>query len=191
MMFAKHYVQKIGHAVMGLGLLSLPITLVRDAQAQGFAGGLGVNAPVRQTPVDRVKQALQQIGASVCADAVVRAANYIFEDGEGNFTIQPLGPDSNRWPIVLTMESHHKGGSAASRLTILTLAPAGTCSGSYEQIITWTQSCASVKSSFFSGFKNEHLLYQNVKLSELNAGIQLYLIPNGAGCVSIKKELLA
>lgn len=171
-------------------LALLAILGAQMSQAQNVASGLGVTSQRKLPPADRVRQALNQVGAQVCADIVYRAAQFLFEDGDGDFTLQPLGPDSNRWPIVLTIESAHpKQGT--SRLTILTLAPAGSCSGSYTQIITWPQSCAIVKSTLFASFRNERPLFRTVKQSELTPGIQLYLMPSGTGCVSVKKELIA
>lgn len=173
--------------------LLLPVAALMPLHAvaaQGVASGLGVRSPASSVkPVDRVRAALQQAGATLCAWMIVRAADFLFEEGNGDFTLQPLGPDINRWPIVLTMESAHlKAG--ATRLTILTLAPAGTCSGSYQQIITWQQTCAVVKSTIFPSFLGEKPLYRSVRQSELTPGIQLYLMPAGTGCVSVKKELI-
>lgn len=175
---------------IGQGLALLALLPLSSAGAQsGVAGGLGATAPATQRPAERVRAALNQIGASVCGELVYRAADYLFEKGEGEFTLQPLGRDSNRWPVVLTIESAHTT-PGATRLSILTLAPAGTCSGSYVQVITWPQSCATLKTTIFPLFKNERPLFRSVRQSELTPGIQLYLMPAAAGCVSVKKELI-
>jgi len=159
------------------------------AYAQNVASGMRASQTLKQTPADRVRAALAQAGITTCAPVLAQAAQFLFEDGEGNFTIQPLGRDANRFPVVLTIESAH-ASEGLTRLSIVTIAPAGSCSGSYEQTVTWTQSCDTVKRTVFAPFKDEKLLFRNVRLSELSPGVQLYLMPAGTGCVSVKKELI-
>lgn len=169
-----------------LSLLALP---AGPLAAQGVARGIGIKPGTAVPPIERVKAALAQAGVRACAPVVMQAADFLFENGEGDFTLQPLGPDANRWPVVLTIESAH-AASGRTRLSILTLAPAGTCSGSYEQIITWPQTCAVLKTTVFAAFASERPLFRSVRQSELSPGIQLYLMPSGTGCVSVKKELI-
>lgn len=174
-------------------LRALLVPALLASPSTGFAqvaGGLGVrNAPASLKPADRVREALRVAGVRACANVIGQAADFLFEDGTGEFTLQPLGPDANRWPVVLTIESAH-AKSGTTRLTILTIAPAGSCSGSYEQIITWPQSCQALKTTVFATFTAQRPLFRNVQRSELTPGIQLYLMPSGTGCVSIKKELI-
>ncbi len=126
---------------------------------------------------------------TACAAVIQRAADFLFAGGPGNFSLQPLGPDANRWPTAVTLESTSPDG-AQTRFATLIVAPAGTCSGFYQQVIYWPQSCAVVKKSTFAAFTGDRLLFRTITASEANAGLQLYLMPAGAGCVSIKKELL-
>lgn len=172
-----------------LSAVALAELVAAPLAAQGVASGLGVKRQAAQSPVERVRSALSQAGISVCAPVLLTAAQFIFDAGDGDFSIQPLGPDVNRWPVVLTIESQHTA-VGHNRLTVITIAPAGTCSGSYEQVITWPQSCQVLKSTVFADFKGERLFYRSVRTSELTAGIQLFLMPSGTGCVSIKKELI-
>ena len=155
------------------------------AAAGGVAGSMGGAA---QTPSQRLAAALAQIGLTTCAAAAQRAADFLFEDGEANFTVQPLGADANRWPTVIVIEGAHPA-MGRTRLSTLTVSPGPTCSGLYEQVIYWDMPCAKLKASVFSGFSAPRTLLRNVEVSELNPGLQLYLTPAGAGCISVKKEL--
>lgn len=164
--------------------------LTTPSMAQ-VAGGMGFSqTPTQMAPADRVRAALNQAGITTCAPMIEKAAKFLFENGDGDFKLQPLGPDMNRWPIVMTMESNH-AGPGSTRLTIVTIAPAGSCSGSYEQIITWAEKCDVLKSTVFAAYGDPKMLYRNVKQWELNPGNQLYLMAVGTGCVSVKKELIA
>ena len=149
------------------------------------AGGMSAGAPSAE---DRLADALRQIGMTQCAASVQRAAHFLFEDGEANFTVQPLGPDANRWPTVIVIEGAH-AAAGRTRFSTLTVAPGPGCSGLYEQVIAWPTPCAELKATTFSAYANAKVVLRNVQVSELNPGLQVYLMPSGTGCVSIKKEL--
>jgi hypothetical protein len=141
-----------------------------------------------QSPSQRLAAAFAQIGLTTCAAAALRAADFLFEDGQVNFTVQPLGPDANRWPTVVVIEGAHQT-MGRTRLSTLTVSPGPTCSGFYEQVIWWDMPCDKLKASVFASFNAPRVILRNVQVSELNAGLQLYLTPAGTGCTSVKKEL--
>lgn len=161
-----------------------------QALAQGVAGGMSTRRMGDLPPAERLRATLVSLGSPVCTNAIVTAAAYLFEDGEGDFTVQPLGPDSNRWPIVVTLESFH-AQSGSSRLSVITIANSGSCSGNYQQTITWPQSCQVVRSTIFAKYGANRALFRSVQVSELTPAIQLYMMASGSGCVTIKKELIA
>ena len=175
-----------------VGTLTATALLVASiAVAQGVSGGLRGPTITAASPMGRLITALQQIHLTSCAPVFTQAANFLFEDGQVQFIVQPLGRDANRWPTVVTSEGIH-GAKPQTRLSTLIVAPAGTCSGMYQQVIYWPESCASVKARVFAEFKSEHQLLQNVRVSEASPALQLFLMPAGpTGCVSIKKELIA
>ena len=181
---------RIAVAVMGLaGLVAGPAA---SAPAPGVAGGFRSNSG--PSAIQRLNAALGQIRLTTCASVFQQAGAFVFESGEANFTVQPLGPDANRWPTVVTIESNHPATTTTktpqTRLTTLVVAPAGTCSGLYTQVIYWPEACAALKARVFAGFGPERPLLARVMLSEANPGLQLYLTPAGPGCVSVKKELI-
>jgi hypothetical protein len=149
-----------------------------------------------ETPAQRLAAAVQQLGIVRCGPVLQQAGTFLIENAPAQFVLQPLGPDTNRWPTVVTMEGSHavagKPASAAqTRLTTMIVAPAGTCSGLYTQVIYWPEPCAALKSRVFAAYANERPLLSRVRQSELNPGLQLYLMPAGTGgCVSVKKELI-
>ena len=140
------------------------------------------------SPTQKLAAALNQIGLTSCSAAVMQAGAFLFEDGQANFIVQPLGPDANRWPTVIVIEGAH-AAQGATRLTTLTIAPGPSCSGFYQQTIYWPRPCAELKKTVFADFKTTGILLKQVEVSELNAAVQLYLTPAGAGCLSEKKEL--
>ena len=163
--------------------------IVGGGIAAAQSGGVGAAFRAPADAMTRLAAALRQINLNVCLPVFTQAENFLFDRGDVQFVVQPLGPDANRWPTVVTSEGSH-GGKAQTRLTTLIVAPAGTCSGMYQQVIYWPEACAAVKARVFADFKTEHPLLKNVRVSEANPGLQLYMMTAGTGCVSVKKELI-
>ncbi len=162
------------------------------AVGQGVASGF---RQVVETPLQRLTTAIRQIGVQRCAPVFEQAGSFLFENAQAQFVVQPLGPDANRWPTAVTIESSHPPSGQRTtdqtRLTTLVVAPAGSCSGLYNQVIYWPEPCAALKKRVFAAFGNERPLLARVRQSEANPGLQLYLMPAGPnGCVSVKKELI-
>lgn len=169
------------------------IALVAAAQAQtasGVAGGFRTAA----SSIQRLMGAMTQLRLTTCAPVFQQAGSFLFENAEVQFVVQPLGPDTNRWPTVVTAEGSYPakpGAPAQTRLTTMIVAPAGTCAGLYQQVIYWPEPCATLKTRVFGAFTGDKLLQARVRQSEAGPALQLYLMPAGTnGCVSVKKELI-
>ncbi len=166
------------------------VALVTSGIAIAQSGGVGGAFSSPAKPLDRLNTAIKSVNLNTCAPVISQAAAFLFDRGDVQFIVQPLGPDANRWPTVVTSEGAN-GDKLQTRLTTLIVAPAGSCSGLYQQVIYWPETCAAIKARVFADFKGEKPFLRSVKVSEANPGLQLYLMPAGAaGCVSIKKELI-
>lgn len=177
----------IGHRHFRRALLLSAVALAGAGGAQ-VAGGLST-MEASTSPSVQLAQAMAQIGLRACAPRMQEAADFLFEGRSAAIRVQPLGPDANRWPTLVTIESSHPA-NGTTRFSTLMIAPAGSCSGFYQQVIVWPQPCAAVKKEIFGSYTGDRALLRNVRISELNAGLQVALMPAGTGCVSIKKELL-
>jgi hypothetical protein len=137
-------------------------------------------------PSQQVARALLAMHLTACAASVQQVTDFLFEGQDANFIAQPLGPDADRWPTVFVIESADPAGG---HNRFATLMIGSNCAGMYEQTLYWPQPCAVVKSTVFAKFTGEHPLLREVKVSDSGPGLQVYLTPAGAGCVSVKKEL--
>lgn len=158
-----------------------PPPVAARSAAAGVASGLNGTS-------QRFAQALRSIHMTFCASAAQRAFDFLLEGQEGNFTVQPMGPDADRFPVVITLESYH-AASGQTRFSTIMVASAAGCTGMYEQVITWVQPCDVVRKQIFSSFSPKGPVYKNVQLLDGGPALQLYTMSNGAGCVSVKKEL--
>lgn len=178
--------------VMVVAAVAASFALVAGGAAQtgDVAGGFRGTA----TAIQRLMTAVGQLRLTSCAPVFQQAGGFLFENADVQFVVQPLGPDTNRWPTVVTSEGNYPmkpGVPNQTRLTTLIVAPAGTCSGLYQQVIYWPEPCPALKARVFGAFTNDRPLLARVRQSEASAGLQLYLLPAGPnGCVSVKKELI-
>ncbi len=173
-----HLATRLTSVLMILGLSIAP------ANAQYVAGNIGsMPSSVQQ----RFADSLASIGMTRCAPRALQIFSFLAENSEAQFTVQPLGPDANTWPTVITMESSH-ADNGRTRLSVINMST--NCSGSYQQTIFWPQDCATMKDTVFAVFRDPHVLLRAVTIAELDAATQVYLIPAGYnGCISVKKEL--
>ena len=166
------------------------VALAASGVAVAQSGGVGGAFRAPPDALARLNASIKSINLTTCAPIISQAAAFLFDRGDVQFVVQPLGPDANRWPTVITAEGAN-GDRQQTRLTTLIVAPAGSCSGLYQQVIYWPEPCAAVKARVFADFKGEKSFLRNVRVSEGNPGLQLYMMPAGAGgCVSVKKELI-
>ena len=185
---------KLPRIVMTGAAAAAAVALVATSSAQTAGGGVAGGFRSTATAIQRLMSAVSQLRLTSCAPVFQQAGGFLFGNADVQFVVQPLGPDTNRWPTVVTAEGNYPmkaGAPNQTRLTTLVVAPAGTCSGLYSQVIYWPEPCASLKTRVFGAFTNDRPLLARIRQSEASAGLQLYLMPAGAnGCVSVKKELI-
>ncbi|PZO06532.1 MAG: hypothetical protein DCF28_01590 [Alphaproteobacteria bacterium] len=170
--------------VVRLMLLSALMLPAQSVSAQYVAGNIG---SMPGSTEQRLADALNSIGMTRCTSRAVQVGRFLMEGSHANFTVQPLGPNGDLWPTVITMESSH-ADNGTTRLSIISISP--NCAGFYQQTIYWSQPCSVLRSGTFAAFTGAQRLLANVIVSELDVATQLYLMPAGPqGCVSVKKEL--
>ena len=170
--------------VARLMLVSALLLPAQSVSAQYVAGNIG---SMPGSTEQRLADALSSIGMTRCTTRAVQVGRFLMEGSDANFTVQPLGPNGDMWPTVITMESSH-ATNGTTRLSTISISP--NCAGFYQQTIYWSQPCATLRNTTFAAFTGTRRLLANVTVGELDVATQLYLMPAGAqGCVSVKKEL--
>jgi hypothetical protein len=141
----------------------------------------------KPTVAARFSVAVAKAGIKRCAPIVTRVAEFLIETGDAGFSLKSLGRDPDTSPVLVTLESAHAGFGTTRYATIVVI-PKESCSGYYEQTIFWAKPCAKLKQENFANFPVTKPLLRNVQASAASPTVSLYLMPAGAGCVSMKKE---
>ena len=139
-------------------------------------------------------------GAVTCAPRIEQVGDFLLQGGEaGVFLFLPETAIDQR-QIGLSLEIASpvggpvgNGGSVSpSAYASADFSPSadGTCGASYQAIAYWPGSCAEVAKTRFSANKSLGVVKRSILMLELSKLGRIFLMPAGAGCVSIKRELL-
>jgi hypothetical protein len=101
----------------------------------------------------------------------------------------PAAPADQR---LFAIQMEVPAGASSNSLVDITFAPqqANGCGASYEAISYWAQSCDAVANAQFAQLKRVRPLQKDVLLLDGGSASRVFLMTAGAGCVSIKKEVV-
>jgi hypothetical protein len=140
-------------------------------------------------PPNAVTQGAFQRGVLSCASRIEQVTNHLgFSSNAGAMLITPAQPvDKLLVPIIMEVPV-----GAGSAYVSATVAPnqANGCGATYDAVMYWPQSCAVVAQSQYAAFKPAGAVKSSIQVLDGGAATKVYLMPAGAGCVSIKKELV-
>lgn len=139
-------------------------------------------------PIDRLTQQLTKAGVKRCLPIVQTVGKFLIESGEAAFVVRSLGTNGDTSPVMVTIESSHPS-LGTTRYSTVTVVPAESCAGYYEQSIYWAQACTAVRATNFANFPAPKALQKNIMTSTASPTVSLYLMPAGQGCLSVKKEI--
>lgn len=132
-----------------------------------------------------VQMAASAAGFTNCSAPLAKVAQFLSNGMDATYVVEPLGVDQVVSPILLTMESEDPGGG--DRLSVANMNP--DCSGMYTQTKFWPKNCSVIKTISFPNFVGQKTFMRNVLKSRSGRNLELFLLPAGANCVSVKKEL--
>lgn len=137
-----------------------------------------------QALATRIDGILLSLRITTCAPRIKQVIIALSDNQNADFIFEPMSTNPNTATNVVTMESAFND---TSRLTIIHFNP--DCGGTYEQTISWNNSCPDVKANFFPRFMPDRMIQKNITSYRTGNNLQLSLIPAGNGCVSVKKEM--
>ncbi len=162
----------------GCALAASPLEL----PAGGAADGQGANA---------VTQAAVQQGIMTCAARINHVTNFLgYAPPMGVLLmVPPTLPDQHLVPLAMEAPLGSTDGLA---YVSATFAPnqANGCGAAYEAVVYWPTPCDAVQVRQFAGLKKVGYLKTDIAVLDGGVATKVFLLPAGAGCVSIKKEMV-
>ena len=142
-----------------------------------------------QSPAVMVTQAFTQRGANKCAERVGQFAQFLTNGAQVGGQVFVAPEDADRRLASASLEIQAGQAMAYAGLTFSPDSGANRCGGIYELVSYWPKTCEEVATKDYVTFKRTVPLRQTIIALDGGPTVRVFLMPAGAGCVSIKKEM--
>lgn len=143
--------------------------------------------------VNGITQAAVQAGVLSCTSRINQVANFLAA-GTQQSAVNALMfmPANNPDQHLISFSMEIPAKENASAYTSASFAPnqANGCGGMYEAIVYWPQSCKDLSEQTYGNLKKINGFSKNMTVLDGGMATRIFLLPAGAGCVSIKKEVI-
>lgn len=144
------------------------------------------NAKQVLSPLARV---MGQGGAEQCQGRVHQVADFLTKDVNSGATLLMPPDHVNDHLISASIEVFDGSVLFYANLDFAPMATYG-CDASFETVTYWPTSCEKVAKTQFMEAKNSGKMRQHIIALTHGDNLQIFLMPAGDGCVSIKKQII-
>lgn len=184
--------------IVGLMLLTAPVSMAmakekaKTAETPPPAPPPAAVQPVNPQ-VNGITQAAVQAGVLSCTSRINQVANFLAAGKQQSainalMFMPPSNPDQHL--ISFSMEIPAKDNASAYSSASFAPNQANGCGGMYEAIVYWPQSCKDLAEQTYGSLKRINGFSKNMTVLDGGTATRIFLLPAGAGCVSIKKEVI-
>lgn len=169
--------------------LLIPIAFLATAQVKDSTTSpkTQVKQPAVQT-ANNITQVAFNSGVRTCAGRIYQITNFLSAGVNAGYMLFFSKTNPDQQITSISMEIPVNNNTAYESLNV---APgqANYCGGIYETVVYWPQNCAAVETQNFGSLKKGKMLSKNISVRD-GGDVKVFLMPAGAGCVSIKKEMV-
>jgi hypothetical protein len=141
--------------------------------------------------INGITQATDKAGMKACSGRINQVANFLTAGTPGVGAMLFLPPNNpDKQLVSVSMEIPIKGASSAYASASFAPNQANGCGGMYEAIVYWPQSCKDLSEQTYGNLKKINGFSKNMTVLDGGMATRIFLLPAGAGCVSIKKEVI-
>lgn len=175
-------------------VLFLIVFVTAPAKAFAEAAKAAQSEPKQEQKANSVvlglNAAMKKAGVTSCADRVNQVTSFLTSNNESGAITFPPPSEPDRRLLSFSLGLKTPDGKVAYASESFAPNQANGCGGMYETVVYWESACADVAKRQFSTFKSHGILVNNIIVLNGGAGVRVFLMPAGAGCVAIKKEVL-
>ena len=133
-------------------------------------------------------QGVSQNGIRRCLPRIDQVVTFLSTGAQtGAMIFAPPGDADNR----LTSVGLEVLGNNGLSYIDTSYAPSATgCDAMYQAVTYWANSCDEVARVAFPSFGKTNPLRQHIAVLDGGSSAKVFLMPAGAGCISVKKEVL-
>ncbi|QWF69870.1 hypothetical protein KEF85_10915 [Methylomonas paludis] len=134
-------------------------------------------------------KAMTQAGVVYCRDHVQKVSDFLTKGSESGVSLQLPVDHVNDHLVSASLEVLDNSAVFYANMDFSPLVAYG-CDASFEIVMYWPDKCDTVAKTQFSEAKNSGKLRKHISLLTYGDNLQIFLMPAGPGCVSIKKQTL-
>jgi hypothetical protein len=137
---------------------------------------------------------VERLGHAACGARAEQVANFLgFGPSAGAYLMTAgNGPSKSSelrlLPLVMEIPL---GPTSAFTSTSFAQTPSGGCSATYDAVVYWPQLCDGVAQAQFGSLRRLGLLKRDVWVLDGGPATKVFLMAAGAGCISVKKEIVS
>lgn len=168
-----------------LGLLGAP-----GAQSQTARPQPAPAAPaVANTPY---AIGAQRNGVQKCIGRINQVTSFVTGTNPNSGLVLNAPNNESNQKLVSTVMEVQADANNSSFVSASFAPGAGNadCSATYDAVTYWNGTCAQVATGSFASFKVTQALNKTIFTLDGGPFVKVFLMPAGAGCISIKKEIL-
>ena len=142
-------------------------------------------------PINAIAQAMAKQGVSRCVPRASQLTGFLTANAQAGVMmfVDPNGPDQRLSSVSMEVRGQNKSLNYASA-TFMPSEASIDCGGLYEAVTYWNNKCDDVGARAFGNFKRAAPLHQSIATLAGGPTVRVFLIPAGAGCVSVKREIV-
>ena len=178
-------------SIFGVASLVSPATAEEKPKTEPSKTQAPASKPAASN-VNNITQTAVKAGVLSCASRINQVTNFLIAGTQGAGAFMFLPPNNvDQQFISASIEIPLKDASASAYASA-SFAPnqANGCGGMYETVVYWPQKCTEVAEKQFGTFKKGGMLSKNIYTRNGGESTKVFLMPAGAGCISIKKEVV-
>lgn len=159
-----------------------------------FSAAQNAPAPAAPNAVANTPYAIgaQRNGVSKCIARINQVTTFLTANtANSGVVFNSPGNDANQKLVSTVIEA--QGQTGVPSFVSASYAPGvgnAECSATYDAVTYWPTTCNLVATTNFAIFKASQPLNKNIFTLDGGPLVKIFLMPAGAGCVSIKKEVL-
>ncbi|MDA8169185.1 MAG: hypothetical protein M0Z59_05725 [Nitrospiraceae bacterium] len=184
--------QKRGIPAFAFLVLLMFFASARATLAAGEASApSGQSKPAQAQAINPVTEVAVKAGMLACAERIEQVTNFLAGGAESGvyLFLPPSEPDKRLFSASL--EVHAGGKNASPAYASMSFAPnqANGCGALYETVTYWDMSPGKLIKTRFPDFRRVGVMRRDITVLERGT-VRIFVLPAGAGSISIKKEVL-
>ncbi len=146
------------------------------------------SSPPAPSTLGPVAKGASQSGIRRCLPRIDQVVTFVTAGTQSGAMVfaAPIEADTRQSSVALEI----LGNNGLSYIDTGYAPTTAGCDAMYQSVTYWTNSCDEVAKVAFPSFKKSNPLRQYIAVLDGGPSAKVFLMPAGAGCVSIKKEVL-